>query len=818
MNFKPIRIFFITFLAILFLSLLAIPVFAQETTPELTIQARAAFDGYYKYGEWLPIWVTLENRGADLSGEIIVRVPGSSGSMAYAFPADMPSGSRKRLPVFVLANNYSRNLRVSFESGQQAYASTSVTVQPKLNNTFFIGIASPQRGALNLLNGIQLPGSKRQIILFDFSLDEIPPRSDGLRSMNVLIINSMDTSQLSIQQSQALENWVLQGGRLVLGGGALAQETVSGLLDLPLPLIPSASQEYTDISNLQSLAGEDQPSLPSGSFIVSMGEIDPQAIILAGDQNLPLVLENQLGKGSIDLVNLDLSQSPFEGWSGTAAFWGNLLAPGSFYSAWMSPDMSTRQQMASQMAYGLQNLPVLDLPSVKWLAILLGIYILVIGPINYLVLRKKNRLHYAWFTIPLLTLIFSIGAFSLGYALHGSDLFVNKIALIEASPGAKSVSNYIGLFSPAMDSYEIEIPGDGLISPMSPYYNPWDSFSSEPNTTSLREVKMLQSDPGMIKGISIDQWSMQSFMIEGLDLQFGQITADLSLSESSLRGEVNNLTGYPLSDLTLIFNQSFQRLGDLQNGESTQVNLPLTKMADPLLGSPVTYQIYADQYDESGRYRPNREIEVKRIMLESLFQVASPSLSSMRSSSSANLSLNQAPVLIGWIKDLPPQVTVNGAIPAQQSTAMVYSQLTYNIDLSKNINLPTGTIPGSLVVTPLDGGSCGPQGSLSIYIYRGEAEFEFSLPAELKSQQIQNLIFGIYSDGSITVTPVTYIYDYGIQDWINLENLILGENLITANPSIISPTGLIRLRLASTQETGGCYFLGMGIEANRTEP
>ena len=62
--------------------------------PGLRMKAEAAFDGHFKYGEWLPIWVELENSGPDLDIEIRVRVTGSYGDTSFATPAPLPTGSR----------------------------------------------------------------------------------------------------------------------------------------------------------------------------------------------------------------------------------------------------------------------------------------------------------------------------------------------------------------------------------------------------------------------------------------------------------------------------------------------------------------------------------------------------------------------------------------------------------------------------------------------------------------------------------------------------------------------------------------------------
>ena len=34
------------------------------------MEAQPAYGGYFKYGEWLPIFVTLENNGTDVESEV----------------------------------------------------------------------------------------------------------------------------------------------------------------------------------------------------------------------------------------------------------------------------------------------------------------------------------------------------------------------------------------------------------------------------------------------------------------------------------------------------------------------------------------------------------------------------------------------------------------------------------------------------------------------------------------------------------------------------------------------------------------------------
>ncbi len=104
----------------------------------------------------------------------------------------------------------------------------------------------------------------------------------------------------------------------------------------------------------------------------------------------------------------------------------------------------------SQLVQAVSQLPELALPPVGGLAILLGAYILLIGPINYLVLKRLDRRELAWVTMPALIVVFAVGAYGFGSLLRGSELIVNEVAIVRGSPGATegTAQVYLGVFSP----------------------------------------------------------------------------------------------------------------------------------------------------------------------------------------------------------------------------------------------------------------------------------------------------------------------------------------------------------------------------------
>jgi hypothetical protein len=794
---------------------------AQEPPAGLNMEAIAAFGGHCKYGEWLPVWAYLQNNGPDLNAEVRVRVTGSFGTTTFAARVSLPTGSRKRVPVYVLPNNFSRALEVQLvDDGENVLILQKVQVKPQPNISFVVGLVTPERGALSLIAGAMTSDltrsmRPRSLVLIDLPVAELPERPQALGSFDCLILNNVDTSSLTPAQQAALESWVRQGGRLVIGGGAGARKTVSGLgdrdgrLESLLPLIPGREVEVDALPGLIGLGGGEAVRVP-GPFLVSVGDL-AQGRTLAEQDGLPLVRERSVGKGYVDFVALDLATLPFDAWAGTMAFWARLILDSAAYPQDMPPDMSPRQMRADQMAYALSNLPSLALPSVRGLTILLAAYVLLVGPINYLVLRWRRRLHWAWGTIPLITALFSGGAFGLGYAMRGTDLILNKIAIVAAQPdGTAQVNAYVGLFSPSRQSYEIEVKGGGLLSSLNPGYDPFGPAGSN----SMGDMVFVQGDPGWVRGLAVNQWSMQTFMVEESWPDFGQVKGDLGFGDGALVGTVRNGTGQMLKDAVVAMGAQFTRLGDLAPGAEAEVRLDLSAQPDQLFGPPISYRLFEREFSQPGPGGPPRDVQLKQQILDSILSSGTRfgPLSSFAPSGGGD---TQGLIFLAWFDTSPPQVQVAGREPTQQTTALLYTPLAYRLAEGGIVSVPAGFIPGRIVEMPPDGGPCGPPGTSALYIGRGDAVFEFQLP-EVRDVQVTQLAVSIRSEGGWQQPPKAALYDWVSETWAELEEPVWGSNLISDAQSLVNENGSVQVRLSvENSNHSACFYLGLGFEGER---
>jgi len=788
------------------------------------MEAWAGFDGNYKYGTWLPIWVELDNQGTDLEATVQVQI----NYAIFATPVSLPAGAHKVVPVYVMSSNFSRELKVQLVDSQKVeVASRMVSVSPKMNNTYMVGIIAAERGALAMLSAVVLPGQERPVLRVDFPLEELPERGESLLSLDLIVINDVDTTGITPSQLSALDGWIAQGGRLVIGGGAGAQRTLAGLNADWVPaayldLTEAGAEEFSPLADF----AEGAPILTTDVVPASHVQVDDPNILVK-NYTMSLVAEKKYDEGYVDFVALDLSQAPFNGWSATTLFWEALVSPGSEYPTNMPLDLSVRQMRSSNIPYALSNMPMLNLPSVGFLAILLGVYIILIGPVNYLILRKMKKLQLAWVTIPVMTILFASAAFGISFAMRGTSVVINQIALIEPKDEhSAKVSHYFGLFSPGESAYTVTLHSDGLASPLAGYNDEWSAWdSSTMNTYTQSVMTYMQSQPVEVSGITVSQWSMQNFMLENTWEDFGSVDAQLTLEGSHLVGTLTNKTSKTIKDISLSLGMSSSRLGDLAPGESIDVDLDLdlTSFAEQMMsgGSSISYRLYPYDYTaiDGGQLsvEEQQRMDLKRTLVQSVFE--NGYAMKFSSSSMPDEGISDDVILIGWLDDLPIDVDVEGQLYSRQMTGMYFTSVPYSVGQADQLEIPVGLVSGTMSVAPENGGACGYQ-ALSVYLYTGTAEFEFQLPFSTEEYQVDTLKLNLYNDmGSTWVPGEVDLYDWSSETWVQLQDPVSGTNVIGDGSRYANESGVVRVRLGADQNNQGyCTYLNLGLDATRIKP
>lgn len=804
-----------TFILLPLLILLAVTpkVSGQANSPQIDIQVTPTFEGNFKYGEWLLLWITLENTGADAEIEVTANITGSSGSGIFAVEVSLPAGARKQVPLYIIPNNFSREIEIQVTNDGNDLASKTIEVTPNQNNYFLVGVASPETGAITQLDNLTVGNTSRKVIYFNLFPNLLPEKSIALNSLDAIVLNDTDTSQLNPEQKQALMEWIQQGGRLILGGGPGLEKTLAGLPDEFIKFSANNLLETEALTALEIYANE-TPIRVNGPFTFNQISFNAGTALVSQDDQ-PLVHTFSYGSGNINLITLDLSTSPFDAWSGVSVFWQNLLSPGSSYPMWMPLDTSIRQIRAGSMYYPLTNQPSLDLPSIRWLGILLVVYILLVGPINYLVLRWRKKSQLAWVSIPVLTALFTAGAFGLAFLLRGNDILINNISIINLlADGSANVTGYVGVFSPSQSSYTLEVSGSPLLSASSQgYYDPW---SSVPATGG--DTRFVQGNPATVSGLNVNQWSLNSFNIEGVRAEMGTIKTDLTLEKGKLTGAIENQLPYTITGAVLVFGTSSEILGDLEPFQPLEIEIDFSTTRI-FQGAPSSYQIIEKAAMGTEEVLYSREYEQKRSILDATLQPygywmgMNPGFVGTQSEDELQLS---STFLLGWLDTSPIEISLGGKTANQKSLSLLSYYIPMNIDPA-GFTLPTSTIPGKLTSTSNNSGYCG---GTETYIYfdNNEATFNFNVPINLIHADIDSFTLDVWDDmhwDSNSSGLSLAFYNWEDHNWIEYDEIINGLNTIKNPENLVSTDGLVQIKATRTDNnTGGCIYLALGLDGS----
>ena len=216
----------------------------------------------------------------------------------------------------------------------------------------------------------------------------------------------------------------------------------------------------------------------------------------------------------------------------------------------------------------LQGLLTNNLPS-PWLllALLLG-YLVILGPVRFLIIRWRKRRDWSWRIVLASIAVFSLLTYGLAVQQKGTTVLSNSVSIIRLNQGSTlaHISTFVGVFVPNQGNYQVHIPANGLVQPSDDQYDPTNSsgqnttISSTPNSTDVN-----------LQGVKI--WTLRSLVSERDHQMHGGIDSHLTYQNYRLTGTVTNTLGYALSDVYILMINSYVRIGSLAADQTMQVDV-----------------------------------------------------------------------------------------------------------------------------------------------------------------------------------------------------------------------------------------------------
>lgn len=281
--------------------------------------------------------------------------------------------------------------------------------------------------------------------------------------------------------------------------------------NLPSKVLEYTEQQTTDNDRKAFAAllsnGMDQKDIPavrprSKFAVATLKENQKKAafnvLLTGGTKYDKLGVQTSFGLGRVTVLALDIDRSPFtddinRNWRGE--FWEWLVTEAGDRNACRLPDSQVQKEnkpvddfnpnrprgmqgqqptytsnrdgedgIVSALRGNVDYYDEVPVISFGWVALFILGYTLIIGPIEYILLKKLlGRLELTWITFPIIVLTVSGAAYATAYMVKGQDLRMNKIDVVDidmrTDPARPRVygRTWFTIFSPRIDSYTVGV-------------------------------------------------------------------------------------------------------------------------------------------------------------------------------------------------------------------------------------------------------------------------------------------------------------------------------------------------------------------------
>ncbi|NOV03456.1 hypothetical protein [Paenibacillus planticolens] len=687
-----------------------------EEAAQIEIESQIGFGASnVKQGKWTPVTMTLRNQGGDVSGDLVIQVanPNRTKDFSYVQHVELPKGSVKVVTMLLPGNAYTKsNNRITFyeksqKNGKKIALAGNAYLEafslPK--ETVQVGVLARDVDTLNFLTLLNQSG--KNVNVLHLKQEEIPKESLGLDSLDVLAINDFASDTLTAEQVQAIQLWTQRGGNLLLAGGAGYPKSAAPFTKIA-PVIYEGTSALKELPQVEKI-GEKELVFPQ-PFTLSQGKLAGGAETIVSEGMLPVFARSAYGSGFVTYAAYDLSLNPLASWNGNQRLWEQILA-GTIESAHANNLNQIRfgNDPFWEMDRALEYFPSLQPPKLPMLALVLLLYAILVGPVLYLVLKRLDRREWAWFVIPIVAIVTSIGVFQFGASNRGSMMAESLSTVTLNGTGSGIKQSAVSVFLPKGGDLELKFAGKSVVSPLlrSDVY-PSMQLHEQSELVIRKEI-----DAAIVRLQDIPYSSISKLAVEEEQLvSIGKLDYSISeLSAKGAKGQITNNTTKELKDAAVLINQSYIKIGNIPAGASanfdTAGGIGVSNGFDiPQLAFP---------------YPTNNNVDVnlhqRSMLIGHLNQ-------------KANFSGGITPMIIGWMKDQTSiSLTSGGSIPTEQLTLVSQEMKINYVTTDGKIVIPSTALVPALIDNHLKMSAVQFQNGPFMQMGSGDVTLDYQLPA-----------------------------------------------------------------------------------------
>jgi len=521
--------------------------------------------------------ITAENKGEDFTGTVQAIFKGTSlDNCAYNTEITLPAQGKKQFTITVperAADTVRGLCALNFLDGKGKVI-WSASLKNVFGNTMAgipVGILSDNYTGLGYMDAggedYQIQNMSYPLKLIELNNDNLQTYLDGLYFM---VIDQFNVASLSKENIQAIQEWVEGGGWLLIGTGAYAEQTLSGFeedflgvecLGLNEPgeenAVADMAYKYGYYYNYEDAEVDFSQmtiaDLNYGNYADFYESAENPAICGSFGDGAVSVFYFSFGEKELQKMEYYMIRSMYD----ETMYRSNSYSQYGGYS-----DMDyTGQRMLSYIDN--QNTKV----DFTWLEVLIGVYVVLAGPVLYLVLRKCKKNEWYWIGVPVLGLSFIAGVFFFGQGARVNETKVYSVTAQRVD--ANRADTYFLAYHSGIKEWRLKL--SGRFEAAGPGFIGYSYYGSKSSVDDYHYIVSNDSE-GMSVGLKPRENFESGYFYAGCSAESKGTISGTDIrdfgSDAGPKGTVANETNYDLAYMAVFSDSYIMVFSDVAAGET----------------------------------------------------------------------------------------------------------------------------------------------------------------------------------------------------------------------------------------------------------
>ena len=230
--------------------------------------------------------------------------------------------------------------------------------------------------------------------------------------------------------------------------------------------------------------------------------------------------------------------------------------------------------------------------------IAIAIYIIVVGPVIYLILKKKDKREKGWVVIPATSVIFMLIVFVLSFNSHYKSGMLNIVSSTKLEQGQSIGKTDIYVSAKTSKKGNVHISADEFINVSIPSEDRWN-YSETAKDICMNKIRV--GEKTEVTYLDTKSWQNSDFELETTTDLSGILDCNFKMKDDKIVGSIANHTNRNFREIVVLAGQKIFMIDNLKIGQTYQVEEDITDKeylsdVSNAKSSRILLQLFRDMY------------------------------------------------------------------------------------------------------------------------------------------------------------------------------------------------------------------------------